>query len=59
MSGLGVVLAAVLLVIGVGVVALNLYGQRQRDQELLARWDGLCAQQNSTPGAAIIEVIYV
>jgi hypothetical protein len=51
MSGLGVALAAVLLVIGVGIVGLNLYGQRQRDRELLARWDGLCAQQNPTPGA--------
>jgi hypothetical protein len=59
MSGLGVVLAAVLLAIVVGIVALNLYGQRQRDQELLTRWDGLCAQQNATPGTAIIEVIRV
>lgn len=59
MTGLGVALTAMLLVIGVGIVALNRYGHRQRDRELLARWDGLCAQQNSTPGAAIIEVVDV
>jgi hypothetical protein len=59
MTGLGVALTAVLLVIGVGIVALNLYGRRQRDRELLARWDGLCAQRDSTPGAAIIEVVDV
>lgn len=59
MIGPGVALAVVFLVIGASIVALNLYGQRRRDWELLARWDGLCAQRDSTPGAVIMEVVEV
>lgn len=71
MSGLGgVALAAVILAIYAGIIALNLHGQRQRDRELLhgqqrrdrellARWDRLCTQRDSTPGAVMIEVIDV
>lgn len=59
MIGVGIALVAVFLVIGTCIIALNAHGQRQRDQELVARWDGLCAQRDSTPGAVMIEVIDV